>query len=181
MAKARRRPARRAPARGRAVRKTKSTGGRSATRRRTASAKAPARRRERRHRTPETLRLRSIEPSFTVNDLARSIAFYTDVLGFSMGERWTEGDVLKGVMLKAGSCGVGLSQDDWAKGRDRVKGVGMRIWCTTTQDIDALAARVRGAAGRITEGPADQMGGRTLSVVDPDGFQISFFREQGAR
>ena len=51
-----------------------------------------------------------------------------------------DGGVLRGVMLKAGACDLGLSQDDWAKGRDRKKGEGMRIWCQTAQDIDALAA-----------------------------------------
>src|SRR5262249_51599375 len=46
--------------------------------------------RERRH-APETLRLRSVTPGFTVADLRKSIAFYTEILGFVVSERWTDG------------------------------------------------------------------------------------------
>jgi lactoylglutathione lyase len=134
---------------------------------------------ERRTREPETLRLRSLEPSFTVDDLERSVRFYTDVLGFIVSERWTDGGVLRGVMLKAGVCELGLSQDDWAKGRDRKKGQGVRIWCKTGQDVDALAARIKAAGGRLTEEPTDQpWGARSLSVQDPDGFGLTIYRER---
>jgi lactoylglutathione lyase len=128
---------------------------------------------------PETLRLRSFEPSFTVNDLERSLRFYTDVLGFIVGERWTDGGALRGVRLKAGACELGLSQDDWAKGRDRKKGDAVRIWCKTVQDIDALAARIRTGGGRLTEEPTDQpWGRRSLSVDDPDGFHLTIYQER---
>jgi len=132
----------------------------------------------RRRTEPETLRLRAIDPSLTVDDLDRSIRFYTDVLGFIVGARWTDGDVLRGVMLKAGACQLGLTQDDWAKGRDRQKGQGIRLWCKTAQDIDALAGRITAAGGALTEGPMDQAwGARTLAVQDPDGFAITLYRE----
>jgi len=139
--------------------------------RRSATASKLSERRE-----PETLRLRSLEPGFTVNDLEQSVRFYTDVLGFIVGERWTDGGVLRGVRLKAGACELGLSQDDWAKGRDRKKGEAVRIYCTTTQDIDALAARIRSGGGRLTEEPKDQPWGRSLAVDDPDGFHLTIYR-----
>jgi uncharacterized glyoxalase superfamily protein PhnB len=133
----------------------------------------------RRRRDPETLRLRALEPSLTVNDIERSVRYYTDVLGFVVGERWTEGGVLLGVNLKAGSCEIGLSQDDWAKGRDRKKGIGIRIWCKTAQDIDALAARIKQAGGAITEEPNDQSWGvRSLAVDDPDGYHLTIYQER---
>ena len=134
---------------------------------------------DRRQNKPETLRLRSIEPSFTVSDLERSLRFYTEVLGFVEGERFTDDrGVLRGAMLKAGTCQLGLSQDDWAKGRDRQRGAGVRIWCTTAQDIDALAARITARGGTLIEGPKDESwGGRSLSVDDPDGFHLTIYRE----
>jgi catechol 2,3-dioxygenase-like lactoylglutathione lyase family enzyme len=134
---------------------------------------------DRRQNKPETLRLRSIEPSFTVSDLERSLRFYTDVLGFVEGERFTDDrGVLRGVMLKAGTCQLGLSQDDWAKGRDRQRGVAVRIWCTTAQDIDALAKRITAGGGTLKDGPKDESwGGRSLSVDDPDGFHLTIYRE----
>jgi catechol 2,3-dioxygenase-like lactoylglutathione lyase family enzyme len=143
------------------------TGTKPAVRRR-AAVKKPKERRD-----PETLRLRSFMPSLTVNDLDKSVRFYTDVLGFIVGERWEEGGKLLGVMLKAGACEIGLSQDDWAKGHDRKKGEGIRLYCDTAQDIDALAARIKAAGGRLTQEPRDEMGGRHLSVDDPDGYHLS--------
>lgn len=136
--------------------------------------------RGRRRQQPETLRLRSVEPAFTVSDLERSVRFYTDVLGFIDSERWTDKDgTLRGVRLKAGLCELGLSQDDWAKGRDRQKGAGVRIWCETGQDIDALALRIRAAGHHLTEEPKDQPWGvRSLSVDDPDGFHLTIYADQ---
>ena len=141
-------------------------------------SRATARQPDRRHSEPETLRLRSIEPSFTVSDLERSVRFYSDVLGFVVGQRFTDaGGVPRGVRLKAGICQLGLSQDDWAKGRDRQRGVAVRIWCTTAQDIDALAAKITAGGGQITQEPKDEpWGGRSLSVDDPDGFHLTIHR-----
>jgi lactoylglutathione lyase len=148
--------------------------------RKTAPKTTGARTRERRERTPESLRLRAFQPSLTVGDLEKSIRFYSDVLGFTVSDRWTgDGGVLRGVMLKAGACELGLAQDDWAKGRDRQKGAGFRLWCTTVQDIDALAQRIKSAGARLTEGPVDQSwGGRSLSIDDPDGFHLTIYSER---
>ena len=145
-----------------------------------ARKRAAAPQKERRKKNPETLRLRAFQPSLTVNDLDRSIRFYTDVLGFIVGQRWNDDKgVLRGVMLKAGSCELGLSQDDWAKGRDRQKGVGVRLWTTTAQDVDKLADRIKSAGARLTEGPMDQSwGGRSLTVDDPDGFHWTIYTER---
>lgn len=124
---------------------------------------------------PESLRLRSVGPSFTVADLQRSLAFYRDVLGFTPGERWEKDGKLAGVELVAGSVRFWLGQDDWQKGRDRTKGVGFRLYCETAQDIDALAARVRAGGGTIVEEPKDEpWGGRAFGLRDPDGFTITF-------
>jgi uncharacterized glyoxalase superfamily protein PhnB len=149
-------------------------------RKKTASRKsAAAPTRERRRQAQETLRLRSLEPSLTVDDLERSLRFYTDALGFFVSDRWSEGGVLRGVMLKAGVCELGLSQDDWAKGRTRKKGEAVRISCQTAQDIDALAARIKAGGGRLTEGPQDTAWGtRSLSVDDPDGFHLTIYRKR---
>jgi len=149
-------------------------------RKKTANPKgAEAPKLERRQRDPETLRLRSFEPSLTVDDLQRSVRFYTKVLGFTVGEQFSDGGVVRGVMLKAGVCELGLSQDDWAKGRGRQKGEAVRIWCSTAQDIDALAARIKAAGGHLTEEPTTQSwGARSLSVDDPDGFHLTIYCEQ---
>jgi catechol 2,3-dioxygenase-like lactoylglutathione lyase family enzyme len=125
---------------------------------------------------PESLRLGSIMPSFTVNDIQRSVAWYRDGLGFFVAERWEEGGTLKGVMLKSGACQLGLSQDDFSKGRDRLKGVGFRIWCDTAQDVDSIVARLRAFGGTIVEGPGNQWDSYSFTAQDPDGFKITITR-----
>jgi len=135
----------------------------------------PARRAVTARQQPESLRLRSAGPSFTVNDVQKSLAFYRDVLGFTVKERWEQDGALHGVELVAGSVTFWLGQDDWKKGRDRVKGQGFRMYCATAQDIDALAQRVKASGGTLLEEPKDQSwGGRACAVVDPDGFTITF-------
>ena len=123
---------------------------------------------------PESLRLRSAGPSFTVSDLQKSLAFYRDVLGFTVKESWEKDGALHGVELVAGSVSFWLGQDDWQKGRDRVKGQGCRLYVTTTQDIDALAASIKAKGWALEQEPTDQpWGWRDFSVVDPDGFKIT--------
>jgi len=144
-------------------------------------AKRPAKRSAKRataarpkRQQPESLRLRSGMPSYTVNDLPRSVAFYRDILGFFVKERWEESGRLVGVEIVAGAVTLGLSQDDFSKGRDRVKGIGHRLWCTTTQDVDALADKIRAGGGRLDEGPVNApWGARMLTITDPDGFKVS--------
>ncbi len=120
------------------------------------------------------LRLLSASPSFTVNDIEKSLAWYRDVLGFTVGDRWEMDGVLRGVELSAGDVLFMIGQDDWQKGRDRVKGVGVRLYCETDQDIDKIAARIKAAGGTLAQEPADQSWGyRELSVDDPDGFKLT--------
>jgi catechol 2,3-dioxygenase-like lactoylglutathione lyase family enzyme len=137
------------------------------------SQKSGSRATQPQRRQPESLRLRSIMPSYTVNDIKRSVAWYQDGLGFFVSERWEDGGELKGVMLKAGSCQLGLMQDDFKKGRDRKKGEGFRVWCDTAQDVDAIAARLRAIGGTIVEGPGKQWDAYSFTAQDPDGFKIT--------
>ncbi|MEK6597060.1 MAG: VOC family protein, partial [Gemmatimonadota bacterium] len=101
-----------------------------------------------------TLQAKTIMPGLTVNDLQKSIAFYQG-LGFAVGERWENEGVLRGAMLNAGAIGLGLSQDDGKKGRDRVKGQGLRLWLGTEQDIDALAAAAKAHGIALEKEPYD--------------------------
>jgi predicted lactoylglutathione lyase len=123
--------------------------------------------------TESALKAKTLGASLTVNDLQQSIRFF-EGLGFVVGERWEEDGTLQGVMLKAGEASIGLSQDDFKKGRDRQKGVGMRFFVVTTQNIDELAARAKAAGVTIDAGPQDnEMGGRAFEVTEPSGFKIT--------
>ena len=125
-------------------------------------------------RAPETLRMRAAAPGFTVNDIARSLAWYRDVLGFIVKDRWDHEGKLGGVEMMAGSVSFMLSQDDWKKGRDRAKGEGVRIYCTTAQDVDVLAKQIKARGGTLAQEPRDEPWGmRDFAVVDPDGYKIT--------
>jgi catechol 2,3-dioxygenase-like lactoylglutathione lyase family enzyme len=128
---------------------------------------------------PETLRLRAAAPSLTVDDIDRSLAFYRDVLGFFPGERWEQDGCLRAIELKAGAVSFYLGQDDWKKGRERTKGEGFRVYCTTSQDIDELAAKVKAAGATLDQEPTDQpWGARDFALTDPDGFKITISSDQ---
>jgi uncharacterized glyoxalase superfamily protein PhnB len=118
--------------------------------------------------------LSGVAPSFTVNDVDASLAWYRDVIGFAVGERWEEGGKLLGVELKAGDAVFMIGQDDWKKGRNREKGVGFRLYCSTTQDVDTMAAGIKSRGGMLVQEPKDEeWGGRAFTVDDPDGFRIT--------
>lgn len=129
---------------------------------------------ERRRNEPESLRVRTMSPAYTVDDLERSLKLYVDGMGFTVKDRWEEDGKLLGVMLVAGSVQLGLSQDDWSKGRDRKKGVGTSLYLQTVQDLDALAARCRAHGVEVYGPKTEPWGARVLHVVDPDGFKLVF-------
>jgi uncharacterized glyoxalase superfamily protein PhnB len=123
--------------------------------------------------TTHTLNGTLLTPSLTVDSVARSIDFYT-ALGFEAYDHYEQDGVLLGVMLKAGRVRIGLSQDDGQKGSDRVKGVGMRLYLETSDDIDTLAARAQAAGLTLTNEPYDtDWGTRAFALVDPTGFAIT--------
>ena len=121
-----------------------------------------------------TLKMSTVMPGLTVKDVGKSLAWYRDVLGFAVQQRWEHEGKLMGVSLQAGSVGFMIGQDDWKKGRNRKKGVGFRLYCTTAQDVDALARRIVARGGKLDQVPRDQPWGmRDFALTDPDGFKIT--------
>jgi predicted lactoylglutathione lyase len=127
--------------------------------------------------TQEALQVSRIMPSLTVDDLQKSITFY-EALGFTVGERWEDNGVLVGVMVGAGRMQIGLSQDDWKKGRERKKGDGLRLILTTTQNVDDIAARAKSAGIKLVSEPHDaEWKSRVFEVTDPSGFLLTISSE----
>jgi uncharacterized glyoxalase superfamily protein PhnB len=124
--------------------------------------------------TQDTVQTSSIIPMLTVDDLKKSITFY-EALGFSIEERWEEKGALLGVTIRAGGNRIGLSQDDWKKGRDRQKGVGMRVFIATAQNVDEIAARAKSAGITLNSEPQDTDWKKTraFEVTDPSGFLLT--------
>lgn len=116
--------------------------------------------------------LSSLAPSLTVDDITQSLAWYCDVVGFTVGQRWERDGKLVGAELKAGQATVYLSQEDGQMG-DRVKGQGFRIYWYTDQDIDQIAAGIKAKGGTLASEPKDEWGMRYFTLVDPTGYKIT--------
>jgi uncharacterized glyoxalase superfamily protein PhnB len=152
---------------------TKKKGGRKPTKR-VKRATASRGRATRARRQPETLRLRTASAGFTVNDIAKSMAWYCDVLGCVVVDRWEREGKLMGATLRAGKVDFYLGQDDWRKGRDRQKGEGFRLYCVTAQEVETLAADIKARGGTLLHEPqTEPWGERDFAIADPDGFKIT--------
>jgi uncharacterized glyoxalase superfamily protein PhnB len=127
--------------------------------------------------TDTRLQAKTISPALTVNNLEQSVKFF-EGLGFGVEERWEEQGTLLGVMMRGGDARINLNQDDWKKGRDRQKGVGMRIFVGTKQDIDQLATQAKQAGIKLDAEPHDtEWGSRAFEVTEPSGFKLTISSE----
>ena len=72
--------------------------------------------------TASPLIAQDLGASLTVADVRRSLAWYRDVLGFSLDREHERDGKLIAVSLRAGEVRILLTQEDGAKGVDRVKG-----------------------------------------------------------
>jgi uncharacterized glyoxalase superfamily protein PhnB len=73
-------------------------------------------------------------------------------------------------------------KDDWKKGRDRKKGIGVRLSISTTPDgVDEIATRARNAGITLKSDPHDtEWKSRAFEVSDPTGFLLTIFSETSA-
>lgn len=128
---------------------------------------------------PESFRAREMTASLTVKDLPKSVAWYRDLLGFTVDREIERDGKLRGVALKAGAIRILLNQDDGARGFDRVKGEGFSLQFITTQSVDDIANRIKSHGGSLETEPADMPWGvRAFRVRDPDGFKFAISSER---
>lgn len=116
----------------------------------------------------------TLQASLTVKDIQKSLAWYVDVLGFTVSQRHEREGVLRAISLRAGEVQLLIGLDDSARGVDRVKGEGFSLQITTGDDIDDVAARIKRAGGVLVTEPAMMpWGARAFRVHDPDGFKLT--------
>ena len=126
--------------------------------------------------TPEKFR-GATSVSVTVKDIHKSAAWYQNVLGLGVERTSEQEGRLFLVALKAGDVRLSLNQDDGAKGWDRIKGLGFSINMWTTEDIDAIANRIKASGGQLDSEPVDApWGARYFRLTDPDGFKLAVLK-----
>jgi len=126
--------------------------------------------------TPEKFR-GSASVSITVKDIQKSLVWYRDVLGLGV-ERAAERDGKPVfIALKAGDVRISLNQDDGAKGWERIKALGFSINISVTEDIDAIANRIKASGGTLDSEPVDApWGARYFALTDPDGYKLGMLK-----
>jgi uncharacterized glyoxalase superfamily protein PhnB len=127
-----------------------------------------------RQTTSPPLVAQSLDASLTVAEVRRSAEWYRDVLGFAIDREFERDGRLFAASLRAGTIRILLTQEDGAKGLDRVKGAGFSLQITTAHDIDALASNAKRAGAVLDSEPADAWGVRVFRLRDPDGFRLVF-------
>ena len=122
---------------------------------------------------------RALSASLTVKDLQASLDWYQDVAGFAVDRRHEREGKLMAISLKAGDVRILITQDDGAKGLDRVKGEGFSMMITTDQNIDELAKDIQERGGTLDMQPMDTpWGTRAFRLHDPDGFKYTITSER---
>ena len=116
---------------------------------------------------------RALSASLTANDIQASLAWYRDVVGFTVDRNFEREGKLFAVRLTAGEVRILLTQDDGKRG-DRVKGEGFSLMITTAQNIDALAAAIKQRGATLDSEPeTNRFGIRAFRLRDPDGFRLT--------
>ena len=133
----------------------------------------------------------------TSSDMAQTIAYYRDVLGFEMKESWPDAEnpqwanmVFGGQSVMVGLCpelddmSDACAQDPdlekyWREASEAFKanklGVGVQVYVQVS-DVDAFHDEIRARGAAIDVGPKTQVYGiRDFGASDPDGYRLVFF------
>jgi uncharacterized glyoxalase superfamily protein PhnB len=113
--------------------------------------------------------------SLTCKDLEASVRWYSEVLGFTVGQKFEQNGKVAAVVITAGDIHIVLNQDDGKLGWDRIKGQGfyLQINVAALADVDAAAARIKAAGGKLIDEPSDRPWGvRMFQFKDRDGFKL---------
>lgn len=121
--------------------------------------------------------LKELQPILWVSNIERSVDFYTEKLGFALGFAMT-GDGGRMVHASVTNGGVtlmlGYKDDAGIPVKGRRLGGGAELYISTDA-VDAYCERVRAAGASLTQEIADQYwGDRTFTVIDPDGYVLTF-------
>ena len=111
-------------------------------------------------------------PFFWVTDMAKSLRFYVEGLGFQKTKEWIDEGQLRWCCLQLGGAALMLQEYRKARIPEEKLGVGMSV-CLTCKDALAI---YRAAAARGMHAGEPFVGNRLWVVpfVDPDGYKVEF-------
>jgi catechol 2,3-dioxygenase-like lactoylglutathione lyase family enzyme len=122
----------------------------------------------------------SATPNLLVSDMAASLAFYRDVLGFQLEQSVPDTAPFVFVWLKRE--GVELFLNDAkpvVSEHTNLRAGNTSTLFVVVNDVDAFHAQLSGRA-RIVMGLTDQFYGmREFAILDPDGYLITFAQRIG--
>ena len=129
----------------------------------------------------DPLDTRGVAISLTAKDLQRSVAWYRDILGFTVDYVMEKDGKPAAAGIRSGHAKIFLNQDDGGRGWERAKGEGFAVTLITEHDIDAFAARLKSLGWTLTMEPTDMSWGvRMIRLLDPDGFRIGIWKPLNA-
>jgi uncharacterized glyoxalase superfamily protein PhnB len=115
-------------------------------------------------------------PVLKVNDLQRSIQWYTDVLGFRAQGRSADDDVGEHCFVAAGDVEVLLATGAHLGGAPAFTGT---LYFRVV-GVDALYAQVKGQADIVWPLERQEYGTREFGIRDPDGYTLAFAESNAA-
>ncbi|WP_417465264.1 bleomycin resistance protein [Kordiimonas sp.] len=134
-------------------------------------------------------RWNALVPEFSVTDFGRSLAFYTNILGFSIQHQRTEPDFayldLEGAQIMLEQ----LSGNSWATG-DMTPPLGRGVnFQIEISDLQPILQRLKAVQHPLFSEPEDEWyetedslsGQREFLVVDPDGYLLRFCQFLGEK
>lgn len=123
-------------------------------------------------------RTQAISPSFVVDDVAKTIAFYSEKLGFSVGFRVPGDDLFFAIIYRDGAQIFIKSEKGIVPVPNHTRHAHLRLDAFVyTPDPDALHADFRSRGASFSQPLKDDDDGlRGFEVTDPDGYVLFFGR-----
>ena len=123
-------------------------------------------------------RFTSVTPNLLVRNVAKSTAFYRDVLGFTIGETVPDKEPFVFVWMKHGDVSVFLNdikaaENDYPPAAKMPQGGTAALFFIVT-DVDGYHAMVAPKASVIMPLKTQFYGMREFAITDPDGHIITF-------
>jgi uncharacterized glyoxalase superfamily protein PhnB len=135
------------------------------------------------------MKFSDVTPNLIVSDVARSVAFYRDVLGFTMGETVPDAPPFQFAWMRRDGVSVFLNSVESVKsehaelGARSIGGTATLFIVLEAENvaggIDALHASVSRGARVIMELKNQFYGMREFGIEDPDGYVIFFAQRIG--